>query len=941
MAAHEHKVIVYSLGNLSNPREVPYRALYTQAIRYSHVIQSLKGFTQGDPVVLHLDDHYDGILWFWAVVLANGCPVMSSPFSNIQEFRERHIRWLGTLLESPIWITRDSSLYLFSGGSPNMRIHAVEALEERALGIETNSPGYLSLEHRLSDNAFSKRTEEPALMMLTSGSTGNAKIVPISYRQIMAAIRGKAAVRELPPGRPFLNWVALDHVASLIEIHLQALWLGVDQIHVHPADVVSNPTTLLDLFSFHRVCRSFAPNFLLAKLLCCAPDDQCSKWDLSDLTLLASGGESNDIQTCIAASAFLGRYGAPPNVIVPGFGMTETCAGAIFNLDCPEYDTRTGRDVASVGKCMQGIRMRIVARGDAGRRVAEPNELGDLELCGDVVFCGYYRNAEATVEAVNLEGWFCTGDQGFIDDSGNLHLSGRAKDVININGVKIISADVQHALEQALGSRVSRVVCFPSKASHTEQITVAYWPSAWPMELHDMAEINELILQACALSASSRPFIFALRECSIPLLPLSSLGKISPAKMRRMFEAGMFAKDVNEYHLAMAQFQCKVRQDSVMEAVITDTEMNLLEDFASVLGVDKETLSVGSTVFELGFTSMRLVQLKHRVDSRLGISIPMIEFLRNPNIRSLASALELMSTPEKADMASESVSSDYDPVVTFRSGGSKVPLWLVHPGVGEVLVFVGLAQHLAGDDRPIYALRARGFEAGETPFTSITEAVETYVAAIRRRQPQGPYAIAGYSYGTMLAFEMAKKLDAESGGTSVVRFLGSFNLPPHIKHRMRQLSWNMCLLHLAQFLDLVTETHVETLEDSGYRLLPPNVALARVLHDADESRRLELGLSEGALKRWADVAYGLQSMATDYEPEGLVDSIDVFHAIPLKVAAASREEWLLEHLSKWQGFSRTTPRYHSVGGEHYTMIGPHHVQRFSAVLIPAMALRGI
>ncbi|KAJ3542094.1 hypothetical protein NM208_g4283 [Fusarium decemcellulare] len=267
-------------------------------------------------------------------------------------------------------------------------------------------------------------------------------------------------------------------------------------------------------------------------------------------------------------------------------------------------------------------------------------------------------------------------------------------------------------------------------------------------------------------------------------------------------------------------------------------------------------------------------------------------------------------------------------------------MWLVHSGVGEVFVFVGLAQHIQVDNRPMYALRARGFEPSQENFRSISEAVVTYVSEIRRRQPQGPYALAGYSYGTMLAFEIAKSL--ESGGEEV-GFLGSFNLPPHIKTRMRQLSWNMCILHLAQFLGLITESRVEGVltGDSGYLDASTAAALAHVLDIADMTRMRELGLGSRELARWADVAHGLQSMAVDYEPSGNVAVIDVFHAEPLKVAASSREEWVTDQLGKWRDFCRTKPRFHEVGGANYTMIDQDHVGPFSETLREALHARGI
>jgi thioesterase domain-containing protein len=208
----------------------------------------------------------------------------------------------------------------------------------------------------------------------------------------------------------------------------------------------------------------------------------------------------------------------------------------------------------------------------------------------------------------------------------------------------------------------------------------------------------------------------------------------------------------------------------------------------------------------------------------------------------------------------------------------------------------------------------------------------------------GPYALAGYSYGAMLAFEIAKRLDATRCGaaTGAVQFLGSFNLPPHIKSRMRELRWNLCLLHLTQFLGLTSESDVKTMEQSkDFSTKPKIEALEQVMSVMDRSRWIDLGLEQPALARWADVAYGLQSMAVEYEPSGVVSGIDVFHAIPLQRGAASREEWIKVHLSKWSAFARSEPRFHEVGGAHYTMIGPEHVTEFAATLKKALHARGL
>ena len=89
------------------------------------------------------------------------------------------------------------------------------------------------------------------------------------------------------------------------------------------------------------------------------------------------------------------------------------------------------------------------------------------------------------------------------------------------------------------------------------------------------------------------------------------------------------------------------------------------------------------------------------------------------------------------------------------------------------------------------------------------------------------------------------------------------------------------------------------------------------------------------------MAYGLQSMARDYEPSGSVQQMDIFYAIPLVLVASNKGEWLDKHLSKWEGFVRSEPRFHEVDGAHYTMIGPEHVFSFQKKLKGVLAARGL
>ncbi|KAI1339297.1 acetyl-CoA synthetase-like protein [Xylariaceae sp. FL0016] len=927
-----HKLVVYPLAEVSTPVITSYTDLYAQAQQYGQILQTLKGFQTRKPIIIYLDNHLEAITWFWAVVLADALPVPAPPFPNGVEDRRRYLHVIATLFGSPFCITREDLKGHFHGES-DLRIQTVESLRGMAIPAAVESTD----EPTIQDLRYSPN--DTAVLMLTSGSTGDSKAVEIKHKQIWASVAGKASVRPIPPEKPLLNWIGLDHVANLLETHLLALYLNLDQIHVHAADMAFRPEIFLDLLSRHRVSRTFAPNFFLAKLVTATEggDPDPTQYDLSSLEILISGGEANNIDTCVAITALLERYGAGPNALTPGFGMTETCAGAIYNIECPGSDLEYERSISSLGRCMEGIEMRVVEHGDGCVRIVSPGETGDLEVRGEAVFGSYYGQPAATKSAFSADGWFRTGDRAIVDARGNLNLVGRSKEVININSVKYSCAHIQACLEKAVGARVHRIVSFPSRAPKAppEQVTVAFVMQSRMPNTEEMTSISLEIMRCCVLLTGSRPCVFSFQESSS--LPISALGKISRVKMRSLFESGAFSTDLERHSAAMKSHTIEDKELSR-----AGMEAQLLDDLSEVLGDEAKFLGVDTSFFQFGFTSMDIIRLKRLTDRRWQANVSIATFMSNPTVRSLAAALgkysSISSNEDQAeDVRCSDVSIAYDPVVTLKPHGSKAPLWLIHPGVGEVLVFVGLVQHLADEDRPVYALRARGFEHGQSPFTTIDEVVGVYQTAIQRRQPCGPYAIAGYSYGAMLAFEVAK--DLESHGQKV-QFLGNFNLPPHIKFRMRRLNLNMCLLHLTYFLGLTTESYSIEVEDQLWGMEYAQ-AIAQIREAIDQERLRDLGLGEQDLLRWAGLAYGLQHMAVDYEPAGLVDSIDIFHAIPLKAVSRSREDWVQNHLSKWAGFSRSGPRLHGVGGAHYTMLMPEYVAQFARIFKAALRARGI
>ena len=943
-------ILIYAPGKIqSEASRLSYRDLFRLAHTNSILVHRLLDTKTQSKVILHFNTHLDNIVWFWSVVIAGYVPVISTPFTNDVEQRKKHIFHLDTLLDHPTWITKQDLLPEFLE-IKNLHISTVEQLQSNEPGIESlldkgvsvssgasspsrqkssplngtcgmpTSNGHIESNFGQEQRPGSRKEgNDLAALMLTSGSSGNSKAVCLRHGQILAAIAGKSTHHGTKPDDTFLNWIGMDHVANLTEIHLHAMFLRADQVHVQAADLLCEPQAFVELLSKHKVAYTFAPNFFLAALRRELQDNlkAPSHWDLASLKSLISGGEANVVNTCAELTKILQTFGTSGNVISPGFGMTETCAGCIYGKKCPEYDLANKSEFASLGTCIPGVAMRI--RLDDGR-IADDNETGNLEVSGPVVFQEYYRNPSATSEAFDGE-WFATGDRARIDSSKQLHLVGRAKETIIVNGVNYLPHEIETALEDCLIAGMlpgyTVVFSFRGDSSETEELGVVYIPTYTGDDILARVDTTEAIAQVVQLHTGTRP------RTVIPLdqscLQKSSLGKLSRVKIQAAFLQGKYDDYRHSNDEALDLFHA-----AQYEPPSNKTEVVLSEILEKFFTGSK--LGVNTNIMDRGVTSITIIKIKTYIERRLGLSveIPIILIMTNPTIRTLAQALTKLQEPHR-----------YDPVVVLQSRGSRTPLWLFHPGVGEVLVFLQLAKYVK--DRPVYALRARGFGAEEEAFASMPEAVQTYHDAIKQRQPQGPYALAGYSFGSILAFEVAKILE---GNGEDVRFLASLNLPPHIKYRMRQLDWTEVLLNLAYFLDLIKDTYAQAVSPAMH-MLDREQVLTHILQITPPHRLEELAMSREALTKWADLAHSMQHMARDYDPSGRVNSIDVFYAIPLSAVANSKSDWLDNHLSKWSDFCASEPQFHEVDGAHYTMISPEHVVSFQKKFKAVLMSRGL
>ncbi|WP_404955531.1 AMP-binding protein [Streptomyces sp. 147326] len=862
--------------------------LLDDALRLLTTLRS-QGLRPQDKVVLILERPREFITAFWAAVLGGFVPCPMAPLRGDRQRWASQLAHVDTLLDHPLVITSTS---LATELPPVERLFTL-CLDQLSV-TEPARP------HRAAP-------QDTAVLVLTSGSTGHSKAVMLSHANLVASMAGKNTHHRLTAADATLNWVSFDHVAALLECHLLPLSTGSRQLHVEAPVVLGEPLEFLRLISRHGVTMTFTPNFLLGLVNSAAGrlKETGEELDLSRLRQIISGGEA---VVCATGEAFLDAfapYGLARDALWPAFGMTETCAGSVYSRAAfPDIDR--GREFASLGTPIEGVRIRIADPDD--REVPEGG-VGELQLTGPVLTCGYYNNEQATRAAFTADGWFRSGDLGRIDE-GRLTLVGRSKDSVIVNGVNYFSHEIETVLETLDGVAGSYVAAFPVRpaGTDTEQVVIAFHPEVPADDDAALYRVLTAVRGSVVAHWGFRPaLVLPLPESAFPK---TSLGKIQRSLMRDRLESGTYDAQKN----AVAELTASMLGGYT--APEGATEKAVAEVYADLFDIDPGSVGATANFFELGGTSLDILRLRSKLAQRLGGSGPqIITVLKAPTVRALAARLTERELPGPRE---------YDPVVPLQTSGTKTPLFCVHPGVGEVLVFVNLAKYFVGD-RPFYALRARGFNEGEKPFVTFDQMVDSYVDAIRARQPHGPYAVAGYSFGAAVAFEMAKVLRSQG---ERVDFVGSFNLPPHIKYRMEELDFIETAANLAFFLGLLGKRQAQELPGL-LRGLPVEEQLRRLMDTASPERMAALDLDRERFWDWAELADSLTDLGRSYEPSGTVPSVSVFYATPLR---GTKEDWLANELRRWDEHTTGPNRYIEVPGEHYTLMGPRHVASFQAIL---------
>lgn len=586
--------------------------------------------------------------------------------------------------------------------------------------------------------AADRSARDLAYIIYTSGSTGTPKGVQIDHGNLAHFLDAMdAAVLRPPDGRiVMLASTTLSFDPSVVEL-IWALTRGVTVVLAPSlAGPVAHRASLGTLIERHGVTHAqLTPS--RARVLLSDQDEQRA---LRGLHQVFVGGE-------VLTPQLAGDLRASGITVVTNlYGPTETTVWAFaHHVTAPPDVVRASGNVP-VGAPLSGYPVRIT--DDTGADVAD-GALGELRVGGGGVSRGYRNrddlNRERFVDDAVLGPVYRTGDLARRRPDGAFEFAGRADDQVKVDGYRIELAEVEAALAGCPG---------------TEQIVVAARGDAERrLVAYVLASVGgEVSLHSVrSFGARSLPtYMLPVALVTVDAFDLTPSGKVD---RRRLPDPPATAVEVASAADA-AMVGARPRGGAEVEALLAAWWRELL---------DKRAVGPDDDFFDLGGDSTMAVRLLARVHRELGLRLGLSAIIAAPTVRQLAHAV-LDAAAEGA--ARPAIGSC---LVEFHRSGSGPPLVCVHGAGGNVLNLTAMARHLI-EVRPFVGVQARGVDGVSEPDSSITTMAARYVDELRAYQPDGPYLLAGYSGGGVVAIEMARQLQAQGAEVPVVLLFDSY--PP-------------------------------------------------------------------------------------------------------------------------------------------------------------------
>lgn len=527
---------------------------------------------------------------------------------------------------------------------------------------ETDPQSWRRLSQQPTDDGFSARPEDPALLFYTSGVSGRPKGVPLSHINLLSNLQALLSLHVYRPDERLLLPLPLHHVYPFMIGLLAPCALGLPIILPHS---LTGPQILRALREGHVTAIVGVPRFYSA--LYDAIEQRVKQkgraavW-LFHVLLRLSVMLSRNCAIGLGSRLFAplrhqlapqlrtlvyGGAAMQPDLawrlaglgwqVAGGFGLTET--SPILTLTAPG-----SRVIDTAGKALPGVRLRA---GDLDPETGQ----GEIQAQGPNVFTGYRHLQHMTAEAFTPDGWFRTGDLGYFDRAGYLHLVGRASSRITLpGGEKIWPERVEEALDAAPSIRESGVL------SHGDRLVAVIVPRAGSIHAGEREQMTQAIRADIDRRLGLLPSYCRITDFTLSFdpLPRTRLGKIQRHKLSGLFEAGKRERgeSLGESRPIPVELMAPEDRQLLEDPVALRTWNWLAGRFAAVRLTPDTNMAL-----DLGLDSLAWMTMTLDLRDRVGIDLPEGAIGRIGTVRDL-----LREAVEAEQAAGEAI----DPAVRLK-----------------------------------------------------------------------------------------------------------------------------------------------------------------------------------------------------------------------------------------------------------------------------------
>jgi amino acid adenylation domain-containing protein len=718
-----------------------------------------------------------------------------------------------------------------------------------------------------------------AYAIYTSGSTGAPKGVVLPHSAVIRTVVNSDYLRFGTED------VGLMGANPAFDASLWELWgplLAGARVRAVGRSVLLNPDALAEIVDRDEVTVMFVTTALFNLLATSIPQT------LGKLRALLFGGESNNPETVDR----LLRTG-PPGRLLHMYGPTESATYATW------HEVTEVAGAVPIGAPIANTTGYVV---DGAGRLAPLRVPGELHLGGDGLAWGYQNQPGHTADAFRPDQWagrpgarrYRTGDLVARHPDGNLEFLGRIDFQVKIRGHRVEPGEIEAALAAHPAVRACLVVA-QDQADQNATRLVAY------LVPHDPADAGERLPGRLRSYLSSRLPDYLVPSAFVPLeaFPLNRNGKVD----RRALPDPV-----------------RTRSGPICDPPADELERRLAAVWQEVL----KTGQVGrqEDFFELGGDSLRAVTLTARVRATFGYRMPLSMVVANPTVAAMAEVLR-MTTGDRPR----------SPLIPIQRGTGRRPaLFCVHPGGGNVLSYVPLARRL-GSRQAVYGLEDASRDTA--PDRSIESLAATYLEAVRGAEPRGPYLLAGWSFGGLVAYELAARLRSAGAEVPLVALFDTG--APEVVGGYRDADPALVLAILGGELlerdqDAVPELHREL------TTLAPPEQVKLVFDRLQRAGKAPAGAGPDWLEQELAVFQGRAAAAAAYRPAAATGRVHLLRAAATPLAQLSGlptsvANGLRDPARGWRGHCGDGKlQVVEVPGDHGTMFLEPHVRGLADTL---------